>query len=659
MNDYSIIRAWELGPEYYDLFERAEIIKRRNGGSCINLVLAFDIETTNLKSIEESVMYVWQFGTKDRVVIGRTWQEFQKLMDVLVSIAEERDTKIIIYVHNLSFEFQFLRTVLDFSTDEVFIMKSRKILKAHYRKRIVFRCAYYLSNMSLEQFTTKMDVKHKKLSGDDFDYSVERFSDTPLTDEEIRYCCYDVVGLCEAVEKLLEINEDTLLSIPLTSTGYVRRDAKAAMRQVPRNYVERMLPDKHLYEMLREGFRGGNTHANRYFAGKIWRNVYSADRSSSYPDCQCNGQFPVTPFESLGEVSGIFLSKMIEHEKALIFRASFWKIRLRDEYWGCPYIPLDKTRGATGYINDNGRILKADFLSMTLTDIDFAILEREYVWEKMDVYDMQAASYGKLPPELIAVTIDYYKKKTALKDVPGQEVYYTKNKNMLNSIYGMMAQDPVKDEIELQELEYVVNKVDVEQELFKTRSRQFMPYQWGVWVTANARYELERGIELAGDDFIYTDTDCVKSLAPVDFTEYNKEKIRNSKRSGAFAKDPQGKVHYMGVYETEGCADRFITWGAKKYCVENGGRLAVTVSGVSRKHSEQELKRKGGLEAFKPGMVFHDAGGVEAKYNDHYLKRTRLNGRLLDLYSNVCLLPSTYRLGITSQYEDLLRLVLT
>lgn len=651
---YEIINFEDVSWPYYERFEMAEIVKRRRHGTALDLITAFDIESTNIRGLEEAVMYVWQFGTKESVVYGRTWEEFYRFINVLAGICESRETKLIVYVHNLSYEFQFLRTVLEFESEDVFLTKPRKIIKCVYRNCIEFRCSYFLSNMSLDQFTAQMKVKHGKLSGEEFDYAKERYSWTELTSKELKYCCHDVVGLCEAIDKLLEINGDNLLSVPLTSTGFVRRDAKRAMKKVPEGYVDRQLPDVYLYQMLREAFRGGNTHANRYYAGKIIGPVFSYDRSSSYPDVQCNDKFPTMPFHQVGDVTPLEFERFREREKALLFRASFTGIRLKDKYWGCPYIPLDKSRGIINYINDNGRILEADFLSITITDIDYLIIESEYTWQKMDIYDLAYSSYYYLPKDLVRVTIDYFQQKTRLKDVPGQEEFYVKNKNKLNSIYGMMAQNPVRQKIVIKGLEYVKEEVDIEGELLKSRVDQFMPYQWGVWVTAHARYRLEEGIRLAKDNFVYTDTDCVKSLKEIDFAPYNKLRIKASKKSGAVAKDRYGIEHYMGTYDMEKTVDRFVTWGAKKYCSENGGKLKVTVSGVVRKNSASELAQKGGLEAFRPGLIFREAGGIEAKYNDHPAQKMLIGGREILLTSNIYLCQSTYQLGITSEYEKIL-----
>lgn len=627
---------------------------KRKYKDVLDIICSFDIETSYISELEESIMYVWQFAIRSsHVYMGRTWEEFLLFISELVDICVERSCRIIIFVHNLSFEYQFIRSLLDFGED-VFIVKSRRILRAVYKDVIEFRCSYLLSNMSLSEFTSKMNVFHVKQSGEEYDYNKRRYPWDVLSATEISYCVNDVIGLNEAIEALMKTDNDTLLSLPLTSTGFVRRDARGAMRRAG-DIASKMMPDYKQYCLLREAFRGGNTHANRYYVGNILENVYSADRSSSYPDVQINEQFPVTPFEYMGdEISVSTFDRYISHDKALLFRLKIYNIRLRDVLWGCPYISLDKCRNIEGYVNDNGRILKAEYLEISLTDIDYKIIVSEYIWDKIRICTCYCASYGKLPEALLDVTRTYYRNKTSLKGIQGKEVYYTKEKNKLNSIYGMSAEDPVKQRIIDRGMEYIEETRDARELLEESKERQFMPYQWGVWVTANARMQLEEGIRLAGYNFVYADTDCVKSLDEIDFSAYNRERIAKSKKHGATAVDPQGETHYMGVYETEEKADRFVTWGAKKYCIEKEGRLSVTVSGVSRKNSAAELERAGGLEKFCPGLVFRDAGGVQLKYADHAAESVELDGGRILLPSNVSILPSTYQLGITNIYEKLL-----
>ena len=641
--------------------------KTRNPVVYKDCVTAFDIETTRIPECEQSVMYIWQWCFSDRcTVIGRTWTELEVFIQRITSGWPE-NARLCAFVHNLSYEFAFLRGVHFFQPGEVFAVRSRKILKAQW-DAVEFRCSYMHSNMSLAEYLKKMGAEHQKT---ELDYDRPRYPWTELTPEELEYCVNDVVGLVEALKIEMSADGDSLYTFPLTSTGYVRRDAKRAMRGVHHSWLADQMPDLETYHMLREAFRGGNCHANRYYAEQIVHNAHSADRSSSYPDVQCNCMFPVSkffPYKNCGLDDLMLL--IVKRKRAVLARVSMSNVRLRDKLWGCPYLSRDKCRNIMGGDFDNGRILRADYLETTITDIDLRIIIEEYAADDIKFYDVRHARYGPLPAPLIAETIEYYRRKTTLKGVPGQEVFYTKAKNKLNSIYGMMAQNPVKRSIiytqegvvdENGNIDYYPEE-DVEDAVLLEKSNRgaFLCYQWGCWVTAWARYRLEEGIKLAhapGAEFLYCDTDSVKYLGIIDWDAYNEQRKADSLKSGAWADDPQGERHYMGVYEQEHDMEAFCTMGAKKYVYIDRGKLVCTIAGVGKTAGANELQAAGGIEAFKEGFTFYEAGGLEALYNDkpEIADWEVEPGRKVPITANVVLRESTYTLGLTAEYLRLLR----
>ena len=684
-----VVKCADFKPEQY--FATVPLLKNRRGNPSgkrrhyMGVTTAFDIETTVLDKLEQSVMYIWmwQFG-EDYTVIGRTWEEFTDTMERVKAVLPD-DRWLCIYVHNLSYEFQFLKGIYNFTPEEVFAVSSRKLLKCDMHGVFEFRCSYKLTNMSLGQFTDKMNVKHKKLSGEEFDYSQKRYPWTELTDRELEYCVNDVLGLVEAVNALMIRDGDTLQTIPLTSTGYVRRNAKKAMREgIHHGFVFSILPDYEQYVALREAFRGGNTHANRYYAGDIIENVHSADESSAYPYVLCNCEFPMSVFTKIApsDLNLDYISRcMTIRHKALLLRVGIKNLKLKDPFWGCPYISKDKCRNIHKSVDteDNGRILSAEYLECTITDLDLRIILEEYDGDMLFL-DGWYASYKKLPESLIFEVIKYYKDKTELKGVEGQELYYDKAKALLNALYGMMAQDPVKHRPIFQQVG------DWEDD--NTSDEEFLAYQWGVWTTAHSRYRLERGLRLIheteGAEFIYCDTDSLKYTGTVNWTDYNNDRIKECHASGSYAVDPSGVTHYMGVFESEdnketGYAYRYFkTLGAKKYAYQTkeveirketihlgdkeysyrkvGKFTHCTIAGVNKKKGGKELDKNGGLEAFREGFVFIDAGGTQAVYNDDpEVKEVVIDGHTLRITSNVAILPSEYTLGITGEYERILK----
>lgn len=646
------------------------LVKRKQGNQRTkkrvkykDIITAFDIETTRLIDIEQSVIYVWQWQfDEDYTVVGRTWEQFAAFQRKIAKILD--DSVLVVFVHNLSYEFQFLRGIYQFSPDEVFAIKSRKVLKCNMHGCFEFRCSYIHSNMNLDTYTKKMGVKHKKLTGT-FDYEKIRYPWTKLSNDELAYCVHDVQGLVEAIKIEMEHDGDNLYTFPLTSTGYVRRDAKKAMSNVSFGFVKNQLPDYEIYKMLREAFRGGNTHANRYYANYTLHNVHSADRSSSYPDVMCNCKFPISEFYRLGDLPYKDVVKLIERRnKALIMRVAITGIYLTRIDWGCPYLSISKCRHIENALEDNGRILSADYLETTLTDIDLRIVLQEYSFSDIRFFDVASSRYGYLPAPLISTICQYYHYKTELKNVPGQELLYMKSKNKLNSLYGMCAQDPVKQSILFINNDFQEQNEEEAKLLFEHNKKAFLAYQWGVWVTAWARYRLEEGIILAHGDienpnspqFVYCDTDSVKYLGDIDLTVFNRQRITDSKRSGAYATDPAGITHYMGVYEKEHDMCEFRTMGAKKYVYREipEDKLICTIAGVSKSLGGKELEFHGGITAFHEGFTFEQAGGLEAVYNDDVDNVIYVEGHSLHITANVVLRPSTYTLGLSADYKRLL-----
>ena len=65
--------------QFLSLPELDRKITRNKKTKLLNIVTAFDIETTRIQSIEQSVMYIWQWHFAEPInltVVGRTWNEF-------------------------------------------------------------------------------------------------------------------------------------------------------------------------------------------------------------------------------------------------------------------------------------------------------------------------------------------------------------------------------------------------------------------------------------------------------------------------------------------------------------------------------------------------------------------------------------------------------
>ena len=651
----------------------------------------FDIETTTIASDTETpygFMYHWQMDVGGYVVTGRRWEEWIEFMLKLVEIFKTDETRnFVVYIHNEPFEFQFIRDFLNayFDGFTVFAAQRRKPIYVTTGNGIQFRCSYKLTNMSLEKAVqNELGVVHCKASGD-LDYRIIRTADTPLNDTEFGYCVSDVVSLYELIERRLINERDNLESIPLTSTGYVRRDCRNSCRK-DENYREEFLKQEmteSVYTLLMEAGRGGNTHANRYMSGRVWHEVDSFDVASSYPAQMFLRKFPVSKFTPYGEIESMTELDSLLSEYACLFRVIFTGLEVRDNI-GMPYIAISKATAHSKHVTlDNGRVLSVinredrendrGYLSLTLTDVDFQIIKEQYTWDEMSISDFHIATYGYLPEALLSQVMAYFRAKTErkykIKEAEEREseeeaanlaYLYTKSKNRLNGIFGMCYTNPVRNVISINEdgewIEDAPEIADALKKYWKSRN-SFLVYAWGVWITAWARRHLEDLFNALGQDkVIYGDTDSGKAV-DVDISKIdalNAKVMALADKRGAYC-DYNGTRYYMGVYEHENKIPiaKFKTLGAKKYVYEDEKGLHVTISGVNKKLGAKEL---GSIDNFVPGFIFKDAGGLTLYYNDaeQGIHQITVDGCTMTTASNIGMIDSTYEIGITSEYAELI-----
>ena len=417
----------------------------------------FDIETTTyqMSIIDDdpqynAFMYQWQFCMDDKVIMGNTWEEFKSLLEQLrIGLGLSHSHYFVIYVHNLPFEFQFIRNFVNIT--QTFSLEKRKVVKCIVNDAFEFRCSYKLSNMSLQKFVSGTpNALYWKKSGD-LDYSKIRTPSTALTNEEIAYCYNDVRGLREAVRHLLISEHDTLAQIPMTSTGYVRREFRSAINQNKRNhYIFRELAlDPIEYALLKTATRGGNCHCNPTMSGalddrNVFSNVSSYDMSSAYPAVMTQCKFPMSPFMRRSPKKSILDKLITKGTHALIIDCIFYNIHIKT-LQTVPYIPKAKTTKLWQPRIDNGRVLSAEFCGMVITDIDWNIITSQYEFSDVKILNLYSAKYDYLPLELRNKVIEQYNNKCTLKF--GDPYLYNKYKNKINADFGMMLTDICRREI--------------------------------------------------------------------------------------------------------------------------------------------------------------------------------------------------------------------
>lgn len=628
----------------------------------IEHLMTFDIETSTIEKTDgsfEGYMYHWQVCIDGFVCFGRTWKEFltflRKMNRALKNYNEQH--KLICYIHNFSYEFQFLYSWIKLTN--VFAIDKRKPLKAISKDfNIEFRCSYLLSNMNLKKFIENTPNAHYFKGSGDLDYKKVFTPKSILTMSELGYCYNDVMGLYEAIIYLLR--EDTLTTIPLTSTGYVRRECRSNMRKNKKNrkqFLDLKLDDK-LYQLCKDSFRGGNTASNRYKTNFINYDVSSYDMSSAYPYAMISGLYPITPFQE-ETITSLDMLDDYNNRYCTLAYYSFENVKLKKGI-PFPYIPYSKCIEfiAPSYDTQfkgkeycyNGRVLEADFIKIAMTNYDYQIFVNQYEYdeENVRVEDFYYSHKGFLPKELINTVLEFFTLKSQLKGIDGKEYEYMKSKNKLNSLYGMIVTDIIRQENLFNE-QWEKGENSTLEEYYSKRNN-FLTYQWGLFVTAICRTNLQKAIDKIGLDCVYIDTDSLKYCGSHDevFEHINQEMIDWCIQNDIINYVEVGNHKYfLGLFDKEKGYDEFVTLGAKKYAFNQNGKIGITVAGLNKKSGAKELELKGGLSNFKIGTEFFDSGRKTVYYNDDKKHFLIVQGCKIENASNIALVDTTYTLGMT------------
>lgn len=588
--------------------------------SYLNIPASFDIETTSFykPGINEDqkmcCMYVWTFCIYGLCVLGRTWGEFLRLYNYLIEEFNiSLGNRLIIYVHNLSFDFSFFRKWLEWL--KVFSIDSRKPVYALTVDGIEFRCSYLLTGYNLNMVSKHLQkYKVKKMVGD-LDYKLIRHSKTVLSEKEINYCVNDVkVVVCHIAEQIEE--RKGIKNIPLTKTGYVREfcrnncfyengipNKNSAKYLSYYSFIHRLNLAEEEYYQLKRAFQGGFTHANPFYVNEVVENVSSYDFTSDYPAVMVINKFPMSSSELITKMSKDDFYYNINNYCCL-FEIELENVTPRILYEN--YISSSRCRELKNAQISNGRVVRADHLKTTITEQDFFIIEKFYNWSKIKIANFRRYKRGYLPTSFIKAVLKLYKDKTTLKNVKGCEVEYMQSKEMLNSCYGMMVTDIIRDEITYRdnmwdnepgradEPKPVLNIPSLISRYNKNKNR-FLFYPWGVWVTAYARRRLFTGIMEFGNDYIYSDTDSIKVINADKHKDYI-EKFNFDVRLKLYTAmsyhklslslvEPEtanGQKKLLGVWDYEETYKRFKTLGAKRYMVEKEEGINITVSGLNK-----------------------------------------------------------------------------
>ena len=636
--------------------------------------------------------YIWQFSCDGVVYYGREFRDFLHVLDDIPSYME-----CVIWVHNLSYEFQFLSNFLHWK--EIFARNKHKPIKAISEEypNITFRCSYFLTRLSLATWGEQLGVL--KMVGD-LDYEPIRTPFTELTDKELGYCEQDCLIVEAGIKQYLK-TYGKQKNIPLTQTGTVRLEAKHRLFKNRKysSFIKKLIPRSAAeYHMLQRIFAGGYSHANYWYSGQTIRGLIEHyDFASSYPTVMVCEKYPMSPWVYTGKHKVPDEARFEDY--AYIMRVRFKKIESTSFN---TYLQKSKCyienndEDPEDYFNknqfDNGRVRHAYKLETLITEQDWLTIKNNYEWEEIEILKLYESRKEYLPLSLVQLILELYENKTKLKGVPDKEEIYLQSKQYINSIFGMMVTALVQADVTLYEDEWRVSRLtpqyvdEVLESMRGIRDRKyFLSYSWGCWVTAYARRNLWKCIEREDGDVLYSDTDSIFCIGPKDFSWYNEEIDKKMHKmcvergipfSKTRPKAPNGKEKPLGIFEKEDNCTEFRTLGAKRYVERRSdGKLHLTVSGINK--SAVEMLHDN-IDAFVDGFNFDkdslDDNGKEVLHYNKKIGRdepcvqkrlsTYINNMPPVMYPDgyfsvythgINIRRTGYELNMTDEYKDLIK----
>ena len=606
---------------YYGELPKAETVTdRKTKIKYFNLPCAFDIETTNIVDDPKNRMafpYHMQLMIGSTFITCRTIEQLgQVFSEIQQNYGLNGKKRLIMYVHNLPFEFQFIRCYFHFTDCQS--KSQRQVLKVFFDQfGIEMRDSCVLSGMSLaktaENLTWPEHKSIRKLMGD-LDYSPVRFPSTKLTDKEIGYCFYDVKIICCYIEEQIKMYHGDITRIPLTNTGRVRRhvrnhcfshweiDEKTGKKIHPyKRMIRRLTLEPLEYGYLLGAFLGGYTHANAMYSTKMLKDVHSIDFTSSYPTVMMSEQYPMSKgarIDNLNITSYDDFVKFLNGRLAVV-EVELWNIETKPEVPD-DYLSDSRVREKSNdVIQNNGRIHKASYVKEILTNIDLEMVVKAYSFTSMKITSGYFYYKDYLPKEIIECVLEFYWDKTTLKGIKGKEAEYLLKKGMLNSLYGMCVTDICRDDEKCTfEKGWWTDKADVDKKItdYNNDPNRFLSYAWGVFITAYARRNLFTGIMSMGKDYVYCDTDSIKFLNmdahKAYIEDYNRNIIRKCTECLEYRdldpamlapKNQKGVEKQIGIWDYEGKYDYFKTLGCKRYLTYKDGEFDLTCAGLPTK----------------------------------------------------------------------------
>lgn len=592
-------------------------VSKKNITTYNNAVIMLDTETSKKTNEDGKPNHVVAFTISIRdikhqqnlcTLYGHDPEECMQCIELL--LASMQGEKTMIYVHNLAYDYVFLRKFLfvHFGTpDKVLNTKSHYPIVIEFENGLIFRDSLILAQKSLDRWSTDLDVEHKKANGK-WKYDRLRSQNEHFTADELEYIEHDTLAGVECIDTLRKQLKHRLYAMPYTATGIVREEAKKIGKQHhAHDLFNKMSPEYDVYLLLEQCFHGGYTHANRYvIAETITDMVTCYDFKSSYPYVMLTEKYPMREFKRYKPKCSIDELIKNSDKYAFITKLIMIKPRLRNNDYVMPVLQQSKCTKTINAVFDNGRVLCAEYVEIYVTDVSLKLICEQYTWQDHVCIDNYYSKKDYLPRWFTDYIFKLFTDKCVLDGVDPLE--YALSKAKLNSCYGMCVQKAIQDDIteDYYNNEYTItsNYNEENYQQYLDNKNKFLPFQWGVWVTEYAMQNLHYLGTLC-DQWLYSDTDSVFGIGWNDkkIADYNAECLKKLQANGYGSVTVNNKTFTLGVAELDKQCSEFRTLGAKRYCYRSlkDNELHITVAGVPKKGVECLHNN---IDNFQTGMIF-------------------------------------------------------
>ena len=566
-----------------------------------NIVGFFDIETSTNKYYENGNEYVLpqvylcnlvlieeQYMdkiNKDNIQIIRNnlqnkdankyqcYSYFFRTLEDFINFAKKFEDEIIIYVHNLPFEFSYL--VEEY---KIGINNNKSIFRGKDPLKVVisdipnveFRDSLALLRKSIKDLgedigLPKLTINYNRnlyyyslLFGNDFDYNERDNIITMLS----------IADFFQNKAPIIGVNKIKDLSI--TSTRFFKYYRKFfADKYFPKKYngskVRRnnsLDEDYEFYNISRMAFRGGLVSVNPLYVpddynDNFWsyNSVYHIDVTSSYIYTMLNTKFPYFSKDDsvkiknkkvatglikflcneIKENGSDFLhdagSKIKTSNGVSRIRGFYAKIKLKNlrmKYdFDIPSIDSVRTSLALDKYCEtyHGKITEADELEMYVNDAVLESIMIDYDFDDIECsYIIYTTKADHLPYyEIVYIMQQFFTKQLLKNNKNTKSTDYLIAKSGLNAMYGIKVENPIKDKVAVRNNKIVVtqkansltnnnNQILFNEYVINNKNKKTDIYSDGVYISTISRLNLikmKKYLKDIGCMNIYCDTDSL------------------------------------------------------------------------------------------------------------------------------------------------------